>query len=205
MADKCTPVRSSWLTHVGTFNGRLFCVFKNGVCCWYPNTDESYYDLALAYASKGHYVHAWLYKILPYQLIKNPCPQILGITVGCCSSPLPRTLYCTIQNESGCACLDGLVVPIAWDGSQFWTGNKLSDCGRQPMSFTFTCPGASPPDCGSFVLYAACNDIASDPYGTTPDAGCTCDPLVLTYSDVNLSDSSCCSGPGSKIRIVVTA
>jgi hypothetical protein len=42
MADKCTPVTSRWLTHVGLWRGSLFCVFKRkGVCCWYPNTNES--------------------------------------------------------------------------------------------------------------------------------------------------------------------
>ena len=51
---------------------RLFVVFKNDVCCLYPNAGESFYDLAIAYASKGHFVHSCLYKILPYKVIKNP-------------------------------------------------------------------------------------------------------------------------------------
>ena len=72
VSNKCTPVKSSWLTHVGLANGHLFVVFKNGFCAYYPNTDQSYYNLALIYASKGHFVHQWLYKILPYKPIKNP-------------------------------------------------------------------------------------------------------------------------------------
>src|SRR5579872_4320269 len=95
MADKCTPVTSRWLTHIGLWRGCLFCVFrKKGLCCWYPNTNEGYYDLALTYASKGHFVREWLWRIQPYRVIANPCPAILGaVSTNCCpGNPVPRQL-----------------------------------------------------------------------------------------------------------------
>src|SRR5260370_25141891 len=141
MADKCTPVTSSWLTHVGTWRGSRFCVFKKkGICCWYPNTNDNYYRLVLTYASKGHFVHEWLWKILPYKIIQNPCPAILGaVGTNCCANLIPSTVHVTLTSAGACGCFSGSY-PLTWNAAaQFWHYIGTV-CGGRGFSFQFRSP-----------------------------------------------------------------
>ena len=196
MADKCTPVVSSWLTHVGTFGGHLFCVFRNGVCCLYPNTDDSYYDLAIAYASKGHFVHEWLFKLLPYRLIKNPCPSILGVAVGCCPVVLPRVLHATMQvtPAANCTCFTGSVsAELTWNPSGglfgWWAGQApFSGCGGNATLHFFCANGVTVDDFRLewFVPPVGCSFV-----DLHPNAGGSGDLLHVVF-DVLVSGASAC-------------
>ena len=183
MADKCTPVRSSWLTHVGTFGGNFFVAFRNGVCCLYPNTDDSYYQLALTYASKGHYVHEWLYKLLPYILIKNPCPAILagGVATTCCVNALPRTLHATGNLGIGS-------VPLTYDGTRYWTGSCAPTCG-DTVRLRFECQ-AGGTTANNLTLEGSC-DGGLTWIATIRHFGATCSPLSATF-DLSMSVVSGC-------------
>jgi hypothetical protein len=85
------------------------------VTCYYPQAPAAYIRIAKGYASPGKFVHAYLYRILPYQLIRNPCPvQDCGVQVACCpSNTLPTTLYGTITGSGN---MDGSY-PFVWNAT----------------------------------------------------------------------------------------
>ena len=182
MADKCTPVRSSWLTHVGTYGGKLFVAFRNGVCCLYPNTDDSYYQLALTYASKGHYVHQWLYKLLPYRLIKNPCPAILapGVVTGCCPGAIPLTLHATYTG----AVTVPTSVPLVWNPAALrWESAAFTVCGIGSQFLFLDCTG------GVWTLTPGLSTCVQFPNANPTTSPCS--PFVLTFNGLS---GTCCVG-----------
>src|SRR6516162_6483796 len=74
-ALKCVPVVSRWVDQaVQMCDGTLTLLFKDGACCWYPNTNPWYFDLAITWGGPGEFVWKFLYRILPYRLIALPCP-----------------------------------------------------------------------------------------------------------------------------------
>src|SRR5262245_24812590 len=82
MASEATMVNSSWLECIGIKNDVFFVEFKANkyhpkVCIRYPGCGVKYYQMALVYASKGRFLHEWLYKLRPYEIIHCPCAEIL--------------------------------------------------------------------------------------------------------------------------------
>jgi hypothetical protein len=97
-AKRCVPVHSSWVFQlIQGCNGEFAIQFLKyvhrrhgivvggvpGVTCYYPFAPAGYFDLALTWPSKGHFVHRFLYKVQPYKIIANPCPAGDCETAGC--------------------------------------------------------------------------------------------------------------------------
>jgi hypothetical protein len=148
------------------------------------HTNERYYDLAVAYASKGHFVHEWLYKILPYKIIENPCPAILGaVATNCCANLIPSTVHVTLTGAGACGCFSGSY-PLTWNAvAQFWQ-YAGTVCGGRVFSLQFRCTGT---DVNGFSLTLTCG---ADSLPLTPNAGSTCNPLALSFGPYAFSD--CC-------------
>jgi hypothetical protein len=177
---QCVPVSSHWvLQFILTVNCELAVWFKNGVCCLYPGTTQAWFNQAVAAASPGHYIHQFLYKKMPYQLIRPPCPPP-GIFNACCGNRLPATLHATIANVSGAACA-ATTIALDYDaGAQGWIGSgPLGSCGH-PVKLTLTCiaPGGT---CSDLTLTVVFTDGCALGGGQAPSS-CACSPLSLDYT-----------------------
>jgi hypothetical protein len=135
---------------------------------------------------------------------------------GCCSRPavnsgqpnaLPETLTATFTNVSTCGCADGFVLTLTWSASEgVWIGTGPGGtCGLRGETFRLACSDAT---CASGV---GCRTFKFTIVGLTSclnvskcaDAGCTCSPISLTFSDISLSGLGCCDGfPGSGVITV---
>ena len=117
IAKKCWSPHSRWVAgFVWTCDDKLAVQFKDGACCYYPSSGVMHCQLALTWPSPGKFVWRFLYKILPYKLIKNPCAiQIgCGVTVPCAVHPIPQTLHVTIT--SGCSDINGQSRALTYQG-----------------------------------------------------------------------------------------
>src|SRR5579872_2658460 len=127
-AERCVLVSSPWVhAFILTCDGKLAVWFKRrvrgrrvpGVCCLYPDTDRSYFDLAITWAGPGKFVHQFLYKRLAYRVIKPPCPAVgCSVTVSCCPAALPATLHASGSGLGGS-------LALRWDGSQYWQSDAF--------------------------------------------------------------------------------
>lgn len=77
-SSQCVPVVSSWVDTLVLTNSDFAIVFRSGACCLYPAAGQAMFNLALVAPSKGKFVHQFLYKKWPYNLIVNPCPGIVN-------------------------------------------------------------------------------------------------------------------------------
>lgn len=166
--------------------------FKNGVCCLYPHTTQAWFIRAVAAPSPGHYVHQFLYKKMPYRLIRPPCPAVGGgggggtTQTSCCTDPVPNTLHATITNDS------------ALNGSYALTHNATSDHWLYTGAFG-NCPPTSGTDghldfgCSILVFSFLANSIV---YSLTGQ----CAPFIWTATGVDLT---ACGG-SSNATITVT-
>ncbi len=107
VARRCFPTaHSSWVSQfIQGCNGEFAVQFKHyvhhrhgityrgvpGVVCWYPKAPARYFDLAITWPSAGHFVHQFLDKVQPYQIIANPCPAQAcpgdQVCAGCAAVP----------------------------------------------------------------------------------------------------------------------
>lgn len=76
------------------------------------------------------------------------CPCGCHATPCCPGLALPDTLHLTLAAMGGCACLNGLVIPITWNGS-VWKGNGLTTCnpdglGAQTFQVEWWCRPSAP-------------------------------------------------------------
>ncbi len=111
-----------------------------------------------------------------------------GISTTCCPSNLiPATLYLTISNVSGCACMAGTYALIYAGNGQVWASNALNMCGASNFVIQLVCSGTN------FMLYGG-------PFGTTY-LTYTCAPS-MSASNVSVSDSGFCTGT---VNVTVTA
>ena len=183
IAAKCVPVVSSWVSlFILTCNNELAVQFHNGVCCLYPGTNLALFQTAISWPSPGKFVHRFLYKRLPYRLIKPPCPAQAcsgTITTTCCPTiTLPNTLHGTL---TGAGALNGtyamyytaLSVPT-------WKTNDFLNCSGLMASISITCQTTS--------SWSAVIGVGS--FG--PNVGSSCIPFSQVFSNVDLTD---CGGP----------
>lgn len=112
------------------------------------------------------------------------------VTVTCCTNPLPKTLYLTLTAVSGCSCLDGVSIPLVWDGSSFWVGSGWPTSCNTIESVSLSCV------LSNWQLTIKCNGLS--PTSHNPDAT-ACDPLLLTFS-THLS--FCCNDSGTVTGLV---
>jgi hypothetical protein len=155
-----------------------------GVTCLYPGTTRRHFDLALVWGGPGRFVHRFLYKKMPYTLIKCPCPAAgCTVTTNCCSAALPTTLHATITDpNSDCPCAAaGASITLVYNpATHKWTGTgPFGTCG-QNITLSFWCNGS---DCNGFLLSASWSDgCAADLPGQIPEPGCSCSPLSVPFS-----------------------
>lgn len=151
----------------------LTVLFKDGACCNYPNTTAAHFHAMLAAASKGHWLHKNLYKILPYRRIALPCPPAGcgGVVTTCCPNAIPDNLHATVTNGGIC---DGSY-GITYGGANDWNcGGPIGTCPQQ-TGFTFVCQS------GTWAF-----SFASGP-GVYMPSSVTCNPLAVVFQGVDLS------------------
>ncbi len=111
-----------------------------------------------------------------------------GISTTCCpSNLLPTTLYLTVSNVSGCACMAGTYELIYAGNGQVWATNALNMCGASNFVIQLDCISTS------FILNGG-------PFVTTYLAY-TCTPS-MSASNVPISDGGFCTGT---VNVTVTA
>ena len=170
---RCVPVRSRWVYQfVLTAGCELAVWFKNGVCCLYPHTTQAWFLRAIAAPRPGHYVHQFLYKKMPYRIIRPPCPAAGGgIPVACCTDPVPGTLHLTANLGLG-------TLALTYDGSRYWTSSSGAlSCGASAQ-FRLECTGTSASD---FALDVTCDGALWVPMGLNLGTA-SCSPFHLDYS-----------------------
>jgi hypothetical protein len=80
--------------------------------------------------------------------------------------------------------------PLTSNGTANWSSGNVLVCGGKTLTITVRC-GFGQVGCNDLVLDMVCqNTIAS---GQHPDAGCSCNPLSLTYSNLTVT-GGCCTG-----------
>jgi hypothetical protein len=190
IAQHCLQVRSSWVRKLiltcdtdGT-GQHLAVSFKRWVgphhhipnlTCLYPQTDKRFYDIGSVFPSKGHFVHRFLYRKMPYRLIADPCPQqACTVTVGCCGNPIPLTLHCTFSGGFGtCVNLDGTTIAVSWNATNSrWEYNGPL-IGTNNCSVYFWCDNTNTWQSGG------ANNSAFD---TTAATSVTCSPISLSFT-----------------------
>jgi hypothetical protein len=117
-AKQCVPVSSRWVRlFILTCDLKLAVQFKDeahplhprvrhpkpDVCCYYPNTNQNLFDLAIV-SDPGRFVWKYLYRKEPYIRIPPPCP---AVSCAACACNPPNTVHMTIKDRGGCACLGG--------------------------------------------------------------------------------------------------
>jgi hypothetical protein len=179
IAKKCVQPISSWVYQwILGCNGEFAVQFMQhvhrsrgvalggvpGVTCWYPGAPASFFDVALVYPGPGKFVHHFLYKRLPYTLIKDPCPPAdCGQLTTCCPGVfIPNTLYATISNRTGNLTTLPDTIVITWDAGQ---GQWIASGGTLCI---FRCLGV-------WQLR-----ISAIPF--TPASTVVCTPLAITFS-----------------------
>jgi len=126
----------------------------------------------------------------------GPCPGP-GVLRPCCANPLPATLHATLQDISGCPCMDGEVVTLTYDANTGgWSGLK-NVCVGVSITMGFSCGSASCADASVAGTFDGQN------YGpATVDAGCSCAPLQMVFSGIILGGSTQC--PGATVKATIT-
>lgn len=198
-AQKCFPVVSTWAYQaILMCDDSLAIQYKHdihthhkvryggvpGVVCWYPNTPLSFFDLIVVWQGPGEFVHKFLYKKWPYQIIANPCPpKGCGQQVACCPGlSIPNTLYVTLT--STLTCLNGSY-PITWHNpTQSWVNQaNLNLCG---LSATMNLQCA-----GNNNWYLVWNLWS---YSGSPPDSISCSPLSLQWKNKPIGVSGFGSG-----------
>jgi len=155
-AQACYFPSSSWVhAFILTCDNKLAVWFKRhvhhrhhrayggvpGVCCLYPTSNKRLYDLAVVWWSAGHFVHQFLYKLLPYRLVQPPVLPCSGCatSVAVTSSENPSTsgdtvtFTATVSDTAGSATPQGSVA--FYDGSTLLgNGSALSGSGSSATS-----------------------------------------------------------------------
>ncbi len=186
IADRCVPVASSWVyqfiltcdgelavqfkQHVRTYRGRRYGGVP-GVTCLYPGTDQRLFDVAILHPSPGRFVHRFLYRRRPYQLIQCPCPA-----AGCGPGGYGPLLWATANHPA----LPGSI-SLEWDGS-LWYGQFVPPYGSLELRLSLAG--------GQFTLeLAGCATATLSPVTFVPT------PLYLEFGPVDIS--VCAGGPAT--------
>lgn len=135
-----------------------------------------------------------------------------GILTGCCTNRVKRTLFATLHNAGGCACLDGITIQLDWDGTSRWFGSTTDTCGGQgsPVACYLQCAGGtwtsnvwcftttSPPLLGFVTVNVTC----PDPSTSTPFSGSTASNITPSISGG--AGGPCCPFPGGTVSVTFT-
>jgi hypothetical protein len=147
-----------------------------------PTTTFTVYALQVP---DGAMLNVLNYSDLRIRVVAGP------IVTTCCPNGLPFLLTATVQNQTGCACLDGVTFSLLWNPrSQVWSGVSPRVCGGKALSLVLSCPqGGS--GCAQMILQGQCG---SSLLGGTLQS-CSCSPASLVYTVQAPPDpGGCCSG-----------
>jgi hypothetical protein len=115
------------------------------------------------------------------------------------SSRCQTTIHATVQNVSGCACLDGVTLPLTFAGPSFNNGWRYASsntpgCGGVTDLLLY-CRGAG---VAGWVLS---NTGAGDPWARSPSAGSKCSPFTLLFNNFPFFYSAC---PSATVNVTIT-
>jgi hypothetical protein len=196
------PVVSSWIDAICFVDGvglQVRYKKRDGsfFTCTYPQTTNDHFERMLVSPSKGRHIWQHYYLGWPYdERIRELDCSGGTVTLPCCPNPLPLTLHAVVPVNSGCACLDGIDVPLTYDpGSQTWKGNQVV-CDSEIIDLEFSC--------GTTGCFDATLVVSLENHGTVGPVttqGCLCSPLFTAFDDIVFpTQGSECNGP---ISIVV--
>ncbi len=118
------------------------------------------------------------------------------VSTQCCPQPVNTILYANFSNISGCATLDGKVVPLTWNGVA-WQGTFLTGSGSATIAMK--CLGIATDQGIQFfwnlTMLGACTTSGNNVLAT--DALCT-PVMMVTFNPVTIA--GCCTGT---IKVVV--
>jgi hypothetical protein len=199
-ASRCHFPMSSWVhAFILTCDDKLAVWFKRrarrsarggapGVCCLYPQSNRQLFELAIAWASPGRFVHRFLYRILAYQIVQPPrvpCGTDCGISTACCPGiSLPARLQATVTG--GGACNGSYALGWVAPGPNWKYTGPLGTCNASLPgdSLLLTCGSQG----NAWQLVTA---SGATMYGA---ASATCSPFALTYTGVDLTNCGGTSG-----------
>jgi len=130
------------------------------------------------------------------------CEECGGSFSACCNRTLPKVLTATITDVSGCACADGLIIPLVnAAGGSIWNsigGIEMCSNGGDVV-ISLGCGGST---CNNFTMFfeaGPCSVVSSS------ISSCSCDPLQIVF-DLTLVGLSCCAlgVDGGTIQVTVT-
>lgn len=122
-----------------------------------------------------------------------------GVTLPCCPNPLPLTVHATVQNVSGCPCIDGAVLALDYDSAfHSWSGFADLCSGPHRLTLGYSC-GIH--DCSTAGLTGSFDgfNFAS----AVVDPGCSCSPLQMVFSGITFSSFSAVC-PSGVVKITLT-
>jgi hypothetical protein len=168
-----------------------------GVTCLYPGVPgEEYFNIALAYGEPGKFVHDYLYKKQPYQIIASPCPASpCGVVTSCSPDPVSTSLVATLVNLSGCPSTASFALDLAPLGcgliSVCWTTGHVT-CGAADIVISIACLANGwnliSWDAGEGAALPLLADSASS------------SPFVLQWNSLSMIE--CCVG---SVKLIVTS
>lgn len=202
MADQCyTAPHSSWVRYVCLRNDKLGIEFKNGVYCEYPNAGPAMWQMAVAWASKGGFVHEFLFKKLPYRIVGSPCKDILGMVASpCCANPVRKRLTATVE-PSTCPGVGNFGVDLDWDAaSSSWKGRKAFGATGRDILLTLQCTGMTADD---FQLAIAFSDGCGSVSGGPVIGEAHCDPFSIVYQ-LSMGVDACDCDATNTFRVTIT-
>jgi hypothetical protein len=163
------------------------------------------WEAAIVWGSAGKFVHQFLYKKLPYTLIKPPCPAVgCGQQTNLCPEPIPNILHFTVV-PSTCtqASCSG---ELDWSASfGYWQyKGALGTLSSSPWTINFKAPlaGTGPSDFVVQLLPSSAAPCQGD-LGALSCTG-TCSPLAITTQVFKIAVTCGCSANDSDVKIVVT-
>jgi hypothetical protein len=116
------------------------------------------------------------------------------LQTGCCEDPIPTTLYVAFSSATGdCTCLNGLSVPLVYNGTTGWAYFDFLCGWTDRFSFLLSCDGVN----WSFVSDTGVVFCG----GASTEVSIQCDPLSLVY-DLDIANGDCCTGT---VRLTITA
>ena len=121
-----------------------------------------------------------------------------GLQRNCCPNPIPETLTATLLNDSGCECLDGISTTLVHDVMEDrWEGTiTVPRCtGDFKIDLTLECNAIIPSgNCRCFSLDTSEATCDSGRINVSPDSGCSCDPVSMTFGVYNSDCGGECEG-----------
>jgi hypothetical protein len=158
-----------------------------GVCCLYPATTQAWFNLMLAWPSKGKFVHEFLDKKLAYTIISPPgapfgCKETLIATSSVNPSAVgqPVTFTGVYTNTSGRATPEGT---ITWYDGAAILGLGTMTTSANKMTSVFTTSSLT---AGTHVISAVFADLTTGNEGFDPGTGSVTQVVGTTVA--------CCPG-----------